>query len=474
MPAPTPDNDTQWTADAQPGSHLQARVRVVPSDASPLAEQIAGVKQLLLRATSGAPRKIVANATTIFARDPRWSEVFAYQALADRVVKLKPPMWHPDDSPSANEPGAWTDADTTRAQAWLSREYGLDLGAEAVNAGVFASAERHVIDPLKDYFAGLRGQWDGIPRCSIWLSTVFGAPESPYTAAVGSRWLISAVARALRPGCQVDHVLVTEGPQGVGKSTALRLLCPLPELFFDDEIVIGDKDAAQVLRGKWVIELGELSALSRHDLAATKAYITRRVDSYRPSFGRVARDFPRRCVFSASTNEVEYLKDPTGNRRFWPVPVLGKVDTSSLERHRDQLWAEALALFEAGAPWWLESEELTSLARVEQSAREQVHPWEEHVARWLAERLGLAEGEHGAWGAGNCGRCVCCVGVTTTALLGGAMGLAKDKQDRTGENTAGAILRGLGWVKSANPVRQDGSRVRPYFPPGHRDNPLAS
>ena len=109
---------------------------------------------------------------------------------------------------------------------------------------------------------------------------------------------------------------IEDGADVLGSVVARR-----DDVFFDDEIVIGDKDAAQVLRGKWVIELGELSALSRHDLAATKAYITRAVDSYRPSFGRVSRDFPRRCVFTASTNEAEYLKDPTGNRRFWPVPV---------------------------------------------------------------------------------------------------------------------------------------------------------
>ena len=421
------------------------------------------VKEALLREPSGRMRRSVANATTIFALDPRWAEVIAYQALADRVVKLKPPAWHEHEAPAASEPGAWTDADTTRAQAWIGREYSLDLGAEVVNAAVQAAAERHVIDPLRDYFASIRGTWDGVRRLPSWLSVVFGAPASEYIQAVGSRFLISAVARALRPGCKVDHVLVTEGGQGMLKSTALCALCPDKALFFDDEIVIGDKDAAQVLRGKWIIELGELSALSRHDLAATKAYITRSVDCYRPSFGRVSRDFPRRCVFTASTNEAEYLKDPTGNRRFWPVPVLQRANVEELRRWRDQLWAEAQEALEGGAPWWLESTELEGLAREEQAERTQVDPWEEHVARWLADRVKLQREDHG-YISGTCEKCVNCIGVTVSVVLSGGCGVSKEKQDRAQENRVGAILRGLGWVKGER-CRQAGVRVRPYFPP---------
>lgn len=430
------------------------------------------VKEAMLKEPNGRLRRSVANATTIFALDPRWSEVIAYQALADRVVKLSAPAWHEHDAPAAAEPGPWTDADTTRAVAWIAREYDLDLGAEVVNAAVQATAERHVIDPLRDYFASVRDTWDGVRRLPTWLSVVFGAPQTDYIQAVGSRFLISAVARALRPGCKVDHVLVTEGDQGMLKSTALRALCPDPSLFFDDEIVIGDKDAAQVLRGKWVIELGELSALSRHDLAAVKAYITRAVDCYRPSFGRVSRDFPRRCVFTASTNEAEYLKDPTGNRRFWPVPVVGKANVAELERWRDQLWAEALAAFEGGAPWWLETGELEGLAKVEQGERTQVDPWEEHVGRWLADRVKLQREEHGFAGSGDCGRCVNCVGVTVSAVLAGACSVPKERQDRAAEGRVGAILRGLKWEKTRRQI--DGVRARPYLPPAPPSEPAGS
>jgi predicted P-loop ATPase len=319
-----------------------------------------------------------------------------------------------------------------------------------------------VIDPLKDYFARLRGTWDGTPRASSWLSTMLGVVPSDYSAAVGQRWVISAVARALEPGCKVDYVLVLEGAQGVGKSTALARLCPSRDLFFDDDLPIGDKDAAQAIRGKWIVELGELAALSRHDLSVIKSFVTRAVDTYRQSFGRTARDFPRRSVFAATTNEAEYLKDPTGNRRWWPARVAEThpIELWLIEQDRDQLWAEALALYEQGAPRFLETAELAHAARTEQAAREQGDPWEEHIAAWLAERLAAAAGEHDP---ARC-KCVRCVGVTVAAVLGGALGLAKDKQSRGEENRCGTVLRGLGWEKGPR-ARQEGTRVYPWFPP---------
>lgn len=479
--APATSSTTTWSSSAVPqaatapekpipveaphpeGSHVKGRImRVVPADASPLAEAIAGIKIALLRARSGAPRKIVANATTIFALDPRWSDVLAYQALSDRVVKLLPPRWHTHDAPAVADPGPWTDADTTRAQAWLSREYGLDLGGEAVNAAIQASAERRVIDPLRDYFDALRGQWDGRPRCDLWLSAIFNAPDTPYARAVGSRWLISCVARALRPGCQVDHVLVLEGLQGKGKSTALRRMCPSDDLFFDSELALGDKDAIQVLRGKWIIELGELGALNRHEIQVVKAFVTRRIDTYRPSFGRRPIDAPRRFAFSGSTNEEEYLRDPTGNRRWWPVKVHGPVDLAAIDAHRDQIWAEALTRFEAGEVWYLETPQLVALARGEQELREEVDGWEERVGTHLAKALHDAPAS--AHHTPSC-QCVRCAGVTCGGVLAGALGIEWGKQSKAEQARVAAILRGMGWTKGAQ-RRTDAGRVRPYFPSG--------
>jgi putative DNA primase/helicase len=459
------ERDTSWIGSALEDEKRARKklrpLRPVPPGADPALETIEGVKQLLLRSSNNAPRKIVANATTIFALDPRWIGVIAYQALSERVVKLKKPEWHVHDAPAASDLGPWTDADTTRAQAWLSREYGLDLGAETVNAAVHASAEQLVIDPLRDYFDRLRGTWDGAPRCDFWLSAIFNAPDTTYSRAVGSRWLISCVARALRPGCQVDHVLVLEGLQGKGKSTALRMLCPHEDLFFEGDLALGDKDAIQVLRGKWIIELGELGALNRHEIQLVKAFVTRRIDTYRPSFGRIARDFPRRFAFSGSTNEEEYLRDPTGNRRWWPAKANGPIDLAAIERHRDQLWAEALHRFEAGEVWYLETAELVALARNEQEQREEVDAWDERVGSYLARAI--HDAPLSAVHTSAC-QCVRCHGVTTGSVLVGALGLEWGKVSPSETKRAGAILRGLGWVKGAQ-RRTDAGRVRPYFPP---------
>lgn len=281
---------------------------------------------------------------------------------------------------------------------------------------------------------------------------------------MGRRWLLSAVARALRPGVKVDCVLVLEGPQGVRKSTALATLCPDPGLFFDDDLQIGDKDAAQSLRGKWICELGELSALTRHEIGTLKAFVTRAVDTYRPSFGRVARDFPRRIVFAASTNESEYLKDPTGNRRWWPVrvAVTGPIEIEALRDYRDQLWAEAVTLLEAGAPHYIDTPELAALCRTEQAEREQGDPWEEHVATYLAAQLKNA-GKPGDQHADKC-ECARCRGVTVSGVLQHAIGVPRDKQGRAEENRVGTILRSLGWDKGAR-CRQGAALVRPYYPP---------
>lgn len=424
-------------------------------------DELGEVRAALLCNDKGAPRKHVANVVTILARDPRWEGRIAYHAMRETPVITRAIDWHADDAPAKPYTGPWRDVDSTSAASWLARAWGFDVGSKLVSEAIEAVSRRVVIDPLRDYLTSLR--WDGEERLPWWTSVLLGAPKTPYTEAVGSRWLISAVARALRPGEKVDCVLVLEGLQGTGKSSFLRSLCPTEDLFGDDELAFGNKDAAQSLSGKWIWELGELDKMSRHDLGILKAFISRQTDTYRPSYGIRARDFPRSTVFAASVNEPEYLRD-TENRRYWPMPA-PKV-TLCDPWLRDQLWAEAVARHERGEPWYVDTPELAAMCRSEQERRAQADPWEEHLAKWCAGRL-----EEACQARIIGARCPCprCAGVTTSAALTGALGVDRAKQTRAEEGRAATILRALGWTKGQQ-LRQDGTRVRPFYPPVHQED----
>ena len=255
-----------------------------------------------------------------------------------------------------------------------------------------------------------------------------------YLRSVGPKWMIAAVARIYRPGCKVDHVVVLEGPQGMGKSTCLRILAT-DEWFADEISDLGTKDSAQDLRGKWIVELAEVAALKRGEIERVKAFITRNIDHYRPSYGRRSMDFPRQCVFAGTTNADAYLADETGNRRFWPVKVTG-LRLEELMRDRDQLWAEAVARFRAGESWWLDRE-VEAFAAEEQGQRRQGDPWEDPVLDWLGRQT---KAEH-----------------TVADILQGALGREIGDWTQTDMNRVVRCLRANGYERFQvrDPARKD-------------------
>ena len=204
-----------------------------------------------------------------------------------------------------------------------------------------------------------------------------------YSELVFCKWLISAVARALQPACKADHVLILEAAQGAGKSTAIRILCG--DAYFGDSVPkLDSKDAADYVRAKWIIELAELSSVSKTEIEHVKAYITRTEEKFRPAYGRNEVTYQRRCVFIGTTNRTDYLRDETGNRQFWPIK-LDTVDLAARERDRDQIWAAAKALYEAGEQWWLTDTEAL-LAQAQQERRTAVDPLYDEVAEWLSSK----------------------------------------------------------------------------------------
>jgi predicted P-loop ATPase len=211
-----------------------------------------------------------------------------------------------------------------------------------------------------------------------------GALATPYTETIGRLFLIAAVARVFAPGAKADYVVVFEGRQGAGKSRACEALgAP----WFSDALpdVSREKDAAQHLRGKWIIEISELSAMSRTEAENLKSFISRPVERYRPPYGREEVSEPRQCLFIGTTNRSSYLRDDTGGRRFWPVKV-GRIDVDELAADRDQLFAEAVVAYRAGEPWWPSPDFERDHIRAEQEERFEVDAWEAEIEAFLRGR----------------------------------------------------------------------------------------
>ena len=212
-------------------------------------------------------------------------------------------------------PRPWSDSDDVRAAEWLQRRE-INVAPMVVSRSVNAVAREITVHPVRDYLGALA--WDGMPRLETWPCRYLGAEDTAFNRTVGALWLISAVARIFRPGVKADHMLVLEGPQGAKKSTALKILAG--EAWFTDELPdLGSKDAAMHMHGVWIIEMAELDAIGKAEVSRIKAFLTRTTDRYRPPYGRYTIEVPRQCVFAGTVNPDTYLRDETGNRRFWPV-----------------------------------------------------------------------------------------------------------------------------------------------------------
>jgi putative DNA primase/helicase len=323
----------------------------------------------------------LANLILILRESPDWKGALAFDEFAARVIiKRRPPFEAVPDTP-------WTDHYESETRVWFLRN-GIKPSAGDVGRAVQAAARHNSFHPVRDYFESLK--WDGVPRLESWLQTYFHVEASDYVRAIGPRFVISAVARIFKPGEKVDHILILEGPQGKQKSEALRTLAIKDDWFTDRLSHVASKDAALETAGVLLIEIAEMDALTRATTSALKAYVTRRNDRFRPPYGKHLTNRPRQCVFAGSINPMGgYLKDPTGSRRFWPVACQGMIDRDGLKKVRDQLWAEAVYQFKAGASWWLETPQLEALATAEQAARFAVDAWEAPVREWIGDRTDI-------------------------------------------------------------------------------------
>ena len=382
-----------------------------------------------------------ANAMLALRHDPAWQGVFASDEMRGQVM-LRRPVPRLGQAPETpfERPAPWIDENDAQAQEYLQLTGFPQMAKPVVATAVSQRAMELNYHPIRDYLESLK--WDGIPRVQGGLMTegdilepffvtYYGASDTAYNQMVGTMFPVSAVARIMDPGCKVDHVPILEGQQGIGKSTSMLILAS--EAYFSDSLPeVGTKDAMDHLRGKWIIEIAELDAMSRAEDTAFKAFITRQEDKFRPAYGRREIEWPRQCAFVGTTNRSVYLKDETGGRRYWPVPCTS-IDLAALKRDRDQIWAEAVHLYRQGHQWHITNSDLIQQAEAEQKARYDVDVWHDKIEAYVADKEE----------------------VTVCDIMEKALFVDTPKQDRKGQNRVMKTLRHLGWEGGS---RIDGGR----------------
>jgi predicted P-loop ATPase len=276
------------------------------------------------------------------------------------------------------------DHDYILLKDWVAKQHGVECPVNLIHECAVQIARRNRFHPVKEYLNAL--EWDGVPRVDSWLKTYLNA-EGPgeYLQTIGRKTLAAMVARVMEPGCKFDYVLILEGAQGVGKSTVLRYLVG-DDWFSDADINLKDRDSVLTIRSKWLIEMGELTSVARTDNETLKGFITRTCDRVRVPYGHRTENFPRQCVFVGTTNQDDYLKDASGNRRFWPVKV-GECLFNDIRRDRDQLFAEAYLIYQLGEALYIADKTLNQIASDEQNARVYHDAWIDMIGNFLdAER----------------------------------------------------------------------------------------
>jgi predicted P-loop ATPase len=333
---------------------------------------------------------------------------------------------------------------------WLRVAWNINVSTNMVTERLIAVAKTNSFNPLAEFLDALA--WDGVPRLDTWL-TVFlraevvtedGDDISHWIKRLGRMWLISMVARALDPGCQVDTVPILEGKQGARKTSTLRILGG--QWHTDSKITLGDKDSLMLAGENWIVELAEVSALKRGELETIKGFLTARVDKYREPYGRAIARHPRMCTFVGTTNEKEgYLIDPTGNRRYWPIRV-GQIDLDGLTTVRDQLLAEAVVAYHQNEKWWFETDDAAAFEEaITLSRGPGADPYEDMIREWWPR-----SGNKTGWTTTN-----------DVALRG--LQLSKEKVTRAEQMRIAGALRALGWARRKQ--RSGKETIWAYYPP---------
>lgn len=374
------------------------------------------------------PRPTLSNAVKVLEHDPTLCATLWYDEFLDRVMTGTPPR-------------EWRDADDLNLTVDLQDRVGIAaIPTRIVADAVQQYAHRRPRHLVRDWLTSL--VWDGEPRVALAFEEHWGvecgeSQPCDYVRAISQNFFVGLVARVMKPGCQLDTMVVFEGEQGTRKTSALRVIGGAHYAAVHESVT--SKDFFQALQGKWLVEIGELDSFTRAEVTRVKMVISTPVDTYRASYGRRVNDYPRQCMFAGTTNATEWGSDETGLRRFWPARC-GEVNLATLGAARDQLFAEAVRLYGDGEAWWVVPD---AASRV-QADRQQEHVWAELVLPGL---IGQSE-------------------TTTGYVLGHLLKHDAHQMTRVAELTVGKILRTAGWVK--RPARRDGKMRKVWFAPEDR------
>lgn len=342
-------------------------------------EEPADWKDKLQAGTNGY-LKTINNLVVILENDPRLKDKIVTDEFSGCGLAVGALPW--DGSEGRRR---WTDTDDAGALWYMETFYGIPSKDKLIAALAIVGG-KHKINEVRDYLLGL--EWDGKHRLDTLFVDYLGAEDNVYTRAVARKSLVAAVARAIIGGVKYDYMPILAGRQGLGKST---LLATLGMRWFSDSLTTFEgKDAAEMLQGTWINEIGELAAMSKYEAAQVKQFLSKRSDIYRAAYGRRTEEHPRRCVFFGTSNDVEFLRDYTGNRRFWPVDVGINEEKLSpwddLPGNVDQIWAEAVMYWRAGEALYLTGE-VERLAQEAQESHREASGWEGMIADFLEEEV---------------------------------------------------------------------------------------
>lgn len=396
-------------------------------------------RELLICNAEGKLIKNSLKNTILFLQNHEdFNGMFAYDEFQHAFYMVRCPKWLDDRRFRAHEV---LDVDVTNITAAMER-FGLAPDVNRVGRAICSVSDTNRFHPAREYLTGL--VWDQRPRLDKWLAYYMGAEDDDqkYLSFIGKKWLTAGVYRLMRPGCKFDHVLIAEGIQGEGKSTAFRVLSTFgrdfEEAYFLDNVMISEinkKDTVQNMTGCVIVELAELAGFSKKDDDEIKNWIVRQIEKIRLPYAKTPVKFGRQFILAATTNNYNYLKDPTGNRRYWPFKA-GKIDIESLKQDREQLWAEAVHYYNEGL-YIGPTDEEKKLAHAAQEKRRQIDAWDSEVMA-AVKTLALQE-------------------AFNTNDIMKEMGLPLRDRDRRNAGRVSDIMQIHGWISKSIWIKSGGT-----------------